>query len=88
MKLLLICLFNIALISSNASTIHLCADVQDWIPYSYQSKKNNNELDGATVQLVKEIFTRLELDYKISLIPWKRCVHKTHTFKTSKRFEA
>ncbi|MEO1928182.1 MAG: hypothetical protein ABGX26_05780 [Nautiliaceae bacterium] len=47
----------------------------------------HNQLTGATVEIVDEVFKRIHKNYKIDLIPWKRCVYLVKNYDKTKTYE-
>jgi polar amino acid transport system substrate-binding protein len=59
------------------TSIAICDDENEWPPYSYYQRidgKKTEVLAGFAISVIKEIFSRHGIDYKIDLIPWPRCM--------------
>ena len=52
---------------------------ENWAPYNYKDKSGN--IVGYSTEVVKEVFKRAGLKYKISMYPWKRAVMNVDTNK-------
>jgi len=85
MKIILILFIFLSSPVVFSKTIQLCTDEDGWGSYSYRS--NNNIAKGATVELIDHIFNNLNLQYSISLIPWKRCLYRVSHYDKSKSYE-
>jgi polar amino acid transport system substrate-binding protein len=62
----------------NNTIINICNDIEEWPPYTYYQRNNgkkSSELVGFSVELVNEIFSRQNIDYTITLLPWRRCTN-------------
>ena len=60
--------------------IAICDDENEWPPYSYFQRidgRKTQVLTGYAVSVIKEIFNRRGIEYKIDLIPWPRCMAVT-----------
>ncbi|MFK5894546.1 MAG: transporter substrate-binding domain-containing protein [Pseudomonadota bacterium] len=92
MKNLIVILF-LLVISSNirSQPVHICDDSAEWPPYIYYSRMDNkldkSNLNGATIDLFKEIFKLAKLEYSIQLRPWKRCLLDVENFGKKQRYE-
>ncbi len=65
--------------ASNLSgkTIHICDDDAQWPPYTFyksQSSPSNKEIIGYSIDIIQEIFKQTQIQYIVSLLPWKRCL--------------
>ncbi|WP_108650115.1 substrate-binding periplasmic protein [Dongshaea marina] len=76
---------------SQASLVRICDDNAEWPPYTYYQrdagKIDKEKLSGATVELMEEVFKEINLEFKIDLIPWKRCLKEVESFDVSKKYE-
>ena len=77
--------------NTQADIVHICDDTAEFAPYIYRSKisnqENNSSLTGATKELLDEIFNTIGIDYKLDLLPWKRCLIEVEKFGTNKYYE-
>lgn len=48
-----------------------CGDVAGWPPYTYEL---NGEVYGYDIDILEKILTPLEIDFKVYMLPWKRCL--------------
>lgn len=58
-------------------TLAICEDQDEWPPYSWLERKNGQKTDkvvGYAMDVIDSIFARHGIQYKISLIPWSRCL--------------
>ncbi len=58
-------------------TIHITDDVGEWPPYTYYKRingKKSKEIVGFSVDVVKEIFSKNDINFTITLLPWKRAL--------------
>jgi polar amino acid transport system substrate-binding protein len=55
------------------NVVKLCED-DNYAPFIYSAPDNSNRVEGATAELVGEIFSRLGMPYQITLMPWVRCL--------------
>jgi polar amino acid transport system substrate-binding protein len=83
-----LCLFTHA---ASAQPVTICDDSREWPPYSYfprvDGKADTSKLTGAMIDLIDEIFHLMHMDYSITAIPWKRCLHEVANFAQSKQYE-
>lgn len=74
-----------------AQPVQICDDSGEWPPYSYfprgGDKVEISVLTGAMIELVEQIFTLIKLEYNITAMPWKRCLHEVATFAQSQGYE-
>ncbi len=93
MKTILLTILSIFVFSNViwADTVKICDDGAEYPPYAYWKRINGepdkSRLTGATVDLVKEIFTVIEMEYIIKLLPWKRCLNEVNHFGENKEYE-
>lgn len=52
-------------------TVRLCT--VDWPPFTIVDK-SSNQIEGIHVDIVNEVFKRIDLNVEIESIPWKRCL--------------
>lgn len=58
-------------------TIHITDDDSEWPPYSYYKRINgeiSTEITGFAVDVVEEIFSKNEIDFTITFLPWMRAL--------------
>jgi polar amino acid transport system substrate-binding protein len=74
-----------------AQPVKICDDSREWPPYSYfpraEGKADTSKLTGAMIELVDKIFELIQMDYTITAIPWKRCLHEVANFAQSQTYE-
>lgn len=75
----------------SAQPVKICDDSREWPPYSYfprvERKADTSKLTGAMIELVETIFELIGMDYSITTMPWKRCLHEVANFAKSKKYE-
>jgi len=57
--------------------VHICDDAGEWAPFTYRERVNgrvSGRLTGFTVDVIARIFHRAGQRYRITLLPWKRCL--------------
>ncbi len=92
-KLTVLLFLSLLLITNtiNAKEVKICDDISEWPPYSYYERTNGvinkTKLTGAVTQLLEEIFKIADLDYSVSMIPWKRCTTSVDNFDRVKKYE-
>lgn len=73
-----VCLLAAHVNTASASTsIAICDDENEWPPYSYYQRvdgKKTATVTGFAVAVIDNIFDRHQIEYKIDLIPWPRCL--------------
>ncbi|MFZ5353856.1 MAG: substrate-binding periplasmic protein [Bacillota bacterium] len=55
--------------------IHVADDIVEWPPYTYQKRVNGvktDELEGYSIDVLEEIFSKNGIEYDIELMPWNR----------------
>jgi polar amino acid transport system substrate-binding protein len=71
--------------SAVAQPVKICDDSREWPPYSYfprtHGKIDRSQLTGAMIELTQHIFHLMQMDYTITAMPWKRCLHEVAHFK-------
>ena len=71
--------------------VTICDDEAEWPPYAYFARTadgiDRSRIEGATVELVAEIFSRIGLPYSYDMIPWNRCLHEVANFDSLNRYE-
>jgi len=70
-------------------TIKICDDINEWPPYIFFERKNghtSNHVIGIVPELLKQIFTKLDINYSINMIPWKRCTFLVAHYNKSKKY--
>ena len=74
-----------------AQPVQICDDSAEWPPYSFfprpPAKAEQPVLTGAMVELVERIFALIKMDYRITAIPWKRCLHEVADFGQRRNYE-
>jgi polar amino acid transport system substrate-binding protein len=63
-------LLLIATANAAAKTLKICGT--DWPPSTIV--ENNQITKGYSVEIYKEAFKRLQMDFEINIVPWKRCI--------------
>ena len=59
--------------------VNICDDGAEWPPYSYYQRVDGIPTDtiiGFSVDVVRKIFDAHGIPWKLSLVPWKRCMHE------------
>jgi len=83
----LICLPNVTI----AQPINICDGQMEWPPYTYYQRVNGQpdklKLTGAVVELLDEVFNLIEMEYTITMLPWKRCTVEVMNFDKTKKYE-
>lgn len=60
-------------------TIRICDDGAEWPPYSYYSKNKSakyNQVVGYSIDVINDIFSKHNIRYTATLIPWARCLYE------------
>jgi len=83
MKNLIIIL--IVIFSFGNDKIYICDDNSGWAPYAYLNK--NHKATGFSIALLNEIFKRINMNYKLDMIPWKRCTYLVNNFNKTHKYE-
>ena len=68
-------------------SIQICDDGAEFAPLTYYKRDGGDktkELIGSTVELIDLIFSKHNIRYQITLLPWKRCLHEA---KYGKNFQ-
>lgn len=96
-KKLVIKVLSILCLSSScalAETVNICDDGAEFPPYAYYEKQSNQlaivkppKVIGATKELLTEIFSLIDLEYNLELLPWKRCLLEVEHFGINQRYE-
>lgn len=68
--IIVITLLLIASHNATARTLKICG--ASWPPSTIV--ENNQITQGYSLEIYKEVFKRLKMDFKISIMPWKRCI--------------
>jgi len=87
---LLFLVLMLSLPNTQAETVHICDDAAEFAPYIYRSRiegQDNSQLMGATKEFLDEIFKTIGIDYKLNLLPWKRCLSEVENFGINKKYE-
>lgn len=70
--LFLLCLFAAsAAYAEGAVSICVQAGLR-WVPYSYQEAGQEDVFKGASIDVIREVFAELEMDYYLQPLPWGR----------------
>lgn len=59
------------------SPLRICDDADEWPPYTYYVRKNQQqtrELTGYSVDVITRILDKQRIPFRIDLLPWKRCL--------------
>ena len=63
--------------SLQGMTIHICDDGAEWPPYMYYRRtargEKTKEIEGFSVDVIREIFAPRDIQFSIDLLPWARC---------------
>lgn len=57
-------------------TINICEDRTEWPPYIFYKRINGkptSDVTGYSVDVIKEIFKKRKIRFKLNLLPWTRC---------------
>jgi polar amino acid transport system substrate-binding protein len=93
MKLALTLVVGLSFFSlvASAQPVRICDDSRAWPPYSYVAriagKADASQPQGAMIDLIAKIFQTIALDYSITTMPWKRCLHEVATFEQRQNYE-
>jgi polar amino acid transport system substrate-binding protein len=63
-------------VNLKGETVSICDDGSEWPPYTYYKRvngKKTDELVGYSVDVIREIFDKHGIKFKLKLLPWKRC---------------
>lgn len=91
--LLTFIIFLLVSFGTQGKTFHIVGD-DDFPPFSFVDE--NKKIVGIDIDILRELASRLEIDFDIELVPWKRLLLMTKTgavfgsfslFKTDKRAE-
>jgi len=85
MKKIIFLLFGLFLYA--AETIHICDDAAEWPPFIFKDKSENNKLVGISVEIADNVFKKIGKNYKIDLIPWKRCLYLVEHYDKVHKYE-
>jgi polar amino acid transport system substrate-binding protein len=61
----------------NGTSISICDDVNEWPPFTYFERidgKKSNKVVGFSIDVLDDIFSRHNMRYTITMLPWSRCV--------------
>jgi len=93
-KKLLTVLFFISFLcvgSINAKEVKICDDIGEWPPFSYFERDTAGDatpkLTGAVTELLDEVFKIVDLQYSVSMLPWKRCLTSVDNFDRVQKYE-
>jgi polar amino acid transport system substrate-binding protein len=57
--------------------VNICEDAGGWPPFIYQPPESPALAPaGLSVDIADIVFKKLNLNYRITLLPWKRCLHE------------
>lgn len=57
--------------------VSICEDDTEVFPLTYYSRDNgikNSKVTGFTIEIIERTFRKYDIDWKIDLIPWSRCL--------------
>jgi polar amino acid transport system substrate-binding protein len=60
-------------------TVYICDDGAEWPPYSYYQRQDGRPTDtiiGFSVDVIDHIFKQAGVPYRLTLLPWKRCMRE------------
>jgi len=81
-------LLFLGLILYAGEVIHICDDSAQWPPFIFKKNINGKEkLVGVSVDIADEVFKRIGKNYKIDLIPWKRCLYLVENYDKVHKYE-
>jgi polar amino acid transport system substrate-binding protein len=61
----------------DGTTVFICDDGAEWPPYSYYQRVDGRPTDtiiGFSVDVIDRIFDKRGVPYRLTLLPWKRCM--------------
>lgn len=64
------------------STVRICEDDAQWPPYTFYKIHNaqpTKEIIGYAIDVINEIFSKYKIHYKVTFLPWKRCLAEVKT---------
>ncbi len=59
------------------TVVHICDDAGEWAPFTYRERsdaQSPGKITGFTVDVIASIFHQAGQRYRITLLPWKRCL--------------
>ena len=65
--------------SLSGKTIQICEDDAQWPPYSFykiQNTQPSKEIIGYAIDVIHAIFTKQNISYAVTFLPWKRCLEE------------
>ncbi|GAB6073831.1 substrate-binding periplasmic protein [Nautilia lithotrophica] len=68
-----------------AKPINICDDSAQWPPFTFLDQ--NKKLKGLTIDILNEVFRRINKNYKMELIPWKRCLYLVKNYDKTNKYE-
>ncbi|MEH6629718.1 MAG: transporter substrate-binding domain-containing protein [Halopseudomonas aestusnigri] len=77
--LLAIILYNPVLsaeLELSNKVVHICDDGAEWPPFTYYERENGVKtsiLIGYSVDIIREIFNKHNVEFDLKIVPWKRC---------------
>jgi polar amino acid transport system substrate-binding protein len=82
------CVFAGVLCAEDAgSPVRFCNDDTEWPPYFFYQRKENtinkDVVEGATLDLLTQLFKQVGLSYTFDLVPWKRCQQEVSDYTTN-----
>ncbi len=73
-------------------TLEVCTDNTDWAPFTYYERDKNgikkDKFTGASVDALRIISKKTNINFNISGYPWKRCLKSVELYSKVKKFEA
>ncbi len=64
--------------------VSICDDQNEWPPYTYFQRVNgakSTQIVGYSVDIIKEIFAARGIAFKLTLLPWARCLDEVASGK-------
>ncbi|CAH0539520.1 substrate-binding periplasmic protein [Vibrio marisflavi] len=77
--------------TSSSEKVNVCDDIAEWPPYTYwervDGQVNKQKLTGAMVDVLTAITKITDIEFDVSLYPWKRCLLEVDKFGSNHKFE-
>ena len=71
--------------------VKVCDHNGEWPPYTYFKRESGvtdkSGIEGATIELMEEVFKRIGLKHSITMMPWIRCLYEVDHFSENKKYE-
>ncbi len=81
-------LINSAWAGTNQASVTICDDENLWPPYTFIKQTNEGpKVTGAMVELVDAIFQQMDIEYSLTLSPWKRCLYQVENYSGTPPYE-